>query len=299
MTATTPLSPTQLPAWRQLAELAAQPQPHLRERLQDPQRSAMQAAAEGTGIHLDYSRQAFDGEVWSALQALAREAQVTAQRDAMFSGQAINTSEGRAVLHVALRGAPEARGAAAPWGSDIQRLVQDELQRVCDFAERVRSGAVKSSTGAAFTDVVNIGIGGSDLGPRMAADALAPLCSDRLGVHFVSNPDAWALHSTLRGLNPATTLVIVASKTSDTNVFQNSYEVVTEPRLDANSATSWYLMADSSQIDTIEYAYLEGEQGLYTEQRTGFDVDGLEVKARLDFAAKAIDHRGLYKNAGA
>ncbi|MEY3510827.1 MAG: Glucose-6-phosphate isomerase, partial [Pseudomonadota bacterium] len=116
MTATHTLSPTELPAWRQLAELAAQPQPHLRERLQEPQRSAMQAAAEGTGIHLDYSRQAFDGEVWSALQALASEAQVTAQRDAMFSGQAINTSEHRAVLHVALRGAPDASGAATPWG---------------------------------------------------------------------------------------------------------------------------------------------------------------------------------------
>ena len=216
MTATHPPSPTQLPAWRQLAQLAAQPQPHLRERLKAPHRSAMRAAAQGTGIELDYSRQAFDGEVWNTLQALAREAQVAAQRDALFSGQAINTSEDRAVLHVALRGAPEARGAAAPWGSDIQRLVQDELQRVCDFAERVRSGAVKSSTGAAFTDVVNIGIGGSDLGPRMAADALAPLCSDRLRVHFVSNPDAWALHSTLRGLNPATTLVVVASKTFTT-----------------------------------------------------------------------------------
>lgn len=91
---------------------------------------------------------------------------------------------------------------------------------------------------------------------------------------------------------------IVATKTADTNVFQNSYEIVTEPRLDASSATAWYVLADSSQIDTVEYAYLEGEQGLYTEQRNGFDVDGLEVKARLDFAAKATDWRGIYKNAG-
>jgi phage major head subunit gpT-like protein len=93
--------------------------------------------------------------------------------------------------------------------------------------------------------------------------------------------------------------VVTATKTDDTNVFQNAYEIVTEPRLDANSATAWYLAADSSQIDTIEYAYLEGEQGLYTEQRNGFDVDGLEVKARLDFAAKATDWRGLYRNPGA
>lgn len=95
------------------------------------------------------------------------------------------------------------------------------------------------------------------------------------------------------------TAVVVASSAANTNVFQNSYEIVTEPRLDASSATAWYLAADPSQIDTIEYAYLEGEEGLYTEQRNGFDVDGLEVKARLDFAAKAIDWRGLYKDPGA
>jgi hypothetical protein len=74
---------------------------------------------------------------------------------------------------------------------------------------------------------------------------------------------------------------------------------VVEPRLDASNPNEWFLAADSSQIDTVEYAYLEGEQGLYTEQRMGFDVDGLEVKARLDFAAKAIDHRGIWKNPGA
>lgn len=93
--------------------------------------------------------------------------------------------------------------------------------------------------------------------------------------------------------------VVIATKTADTNVFNNSYEIVVEPRLDANSLTSWYLAADPSQIDTVEYAYLDGDEGLYTEQRMGFDVDGLEVKARLDFATKAIDHRGLFKNAGA
>jgi hypothetical protein len=90
--------------------------------------------------------------------------------------------------------------------------------------------------------------------------------------------------------------VVIATKVTDTNVFNNSYEIVTEPRLDASAPFEWFLIADNSQIDTIEYAYLEGEQGLYTEQRMGFDVDGLEVKARLDFAAKATDWRGLFKN---
>lgn len=212
-------SPTTLPAWQTLTQFAALPQPHLRERLAQPGREAMQAIAVGTGIRLDFTRQAFDGAIWSALLQLAREAKVEAQRDAMFRGDTINTSEQRAVLHVALRGTPGATGDAAPWGAEIQKLVQTELDRVCAFADRVRAGEVKSSTGAAFTDVVNIGIGGSDLGPRMAADALAPLCSDGktgLRVHFVSNPDAWALHSTLRNLDPKTTMVIVASKTFTT-----------------------------------------------------------------------------------
>lgn len=212
-------SPTTFPAWQQLATLAALPQPHLRERLAQPGRETMQAAAEGTGIRVDFTRQAFDGAVLSALVSLAKEAGVEAQREAMFGGETINTSEQRAVLHTALRGTPGATGEAAPWGAEIQQLVQAELQRVCAFAERVRSGDVKGSTGLPITDVVNIGIGGSDLGPRMAADALAPLCSDGktgVRVHFVSNPDAWALHSTLRGLNPLTTLIVVASKTFTT-----------------------------------------------------------------------------------
>jgi len=76
-------------------------------------------------------------------------------------------------------------------------------------------------------------------------------------------------------------------------------QVIVDARLDANSATAWYLAADFNQIDTIEYAYLEGQNGVYIESRQGFDVDGMEIKARLDFAAKAIDYRGLYKNVGA
>lgn len=90
--------------------------------------------------------------------------------------------------------------------------------------------------------------------------------------------------------------VIVATKTTDANVFRDAYEVVVEPRITGNQ---WYLAADSAVIDTIEYAYLDGNEGLYTEERMGFDVDGLEVKARLDFAAKPIDWRGLWKNPGA
>ena len=240
-------SPTTLPAWKQLTALAAAPQPHLRERLAEAGRDAMQAAASGTGIRVDFTRQALDDTVWNALLDLARQAGVERQRDAMFRGDSINTSEQRAVLHVALRGTPGASGADAPWGEAVQQQVQNERDRVCAFAERVRAGEVKSSTGAAFTDVVNIGIGGSDLGPRMAADALAPLCSDGktgLRVHFVSNPDAWALHSTLRGLDPLTTMVIVASKTFTTQ----------ETMTNAASARRW--LEDGGVSGSAQSAHL-------------------------------------------
>ncbi len=92
---------------------------------------------------------------------------------------------------------------------------------------------------------------------------------------------------------------VVYTKNPDVNPFAGSLMVIAEPRLDAASALSWYLAGDPSQIDTIEYAYLEGNEGVYLESRVGFDVDGIELKARLDFAAKAIDWRGFYKNPGA
>lgn len=91
----------------------------------------------------------------------------------------------------------------------------------------------------------------------------------------------------------------VSAKSSDINPFKGTLQVIAEPRLDVASATAWYLAADPMQIDTIEYCYLEGNEGVYIETRNGFEVDGLEIKARLDFAAKAIDHRGFQKNAGA
>ncbi|NBO19985.1 MAG: peptidase U37, partial [Proteobacteria bacterium] len=96
-----------------------------------------------------------------------------------------------------------------------------------------------------------------------------------------------------------TQTTIVYTKSSDFNPFANNLQVIAEPRLDANSLISWYMAADPSQIDTIEYCFLEGQEGVYLESRLGFDVDGLELKARLDFAAKAIDWRGMWKNPGA
>ena len=90
-----------------------------------------------------------------------------------------------------------------------------------------------------------------------------------------------------------------AATAATVNPFRGQLQLIVEPRLDASSGTAWYLAADSNMVDTIEYCYLEGQNGVYIETRQGFDVDGMEIKARLDFAAKAIDYRGLYKNVGA
>ena len=162
---------------------------------------------------LDYSRNRITGETMDLLFQLARAADVEGWRGRMLSGEAINATEGRAVLHVALR---DRSGAAYEVdGRDVAGDIADVLQRVGAFAEQVRSGALRGAGGETLTDVVNIGIGGSDLGPAMVTLALAPY-HDGPKVHFVSNVDGAHIHDTLKGLNPARTLFLVASKTFTT-----------------------------------------------------------------------------------
>jgi glucose-6-phosphate isomerase len=208
------IAPAQHAAWQRLQALAQAPQPHLRE-LQGTgtderaQRLLLQAA----GLTLDARHQAVTPEVLDALLQLADECQVLQLAEAQRSGACVNTTENRPALHAALRG-----GAlpAPPWGAHVAQAVQQELERFLDAAERVRDGRWRGHTGQRITDVVNIGIGGSDLGPRMAVQALDACVSADVKVHFVSNPDAWALHRVLRGLHAEQTLFIVHSKTFTT-----------------------------------------------------------------------------------
>ncbi|WP_424990174.1 glucose-6-phosphate isomerase [Fluviibacterium sp. S390] len=159
----------------------------------------------------DYSKTNIDATARGLLLDLAQEAEIEARRDAMFAGAKINETEGRAVLHTALRNLD---GALMVDGADIMPEIRTTLARMDAFAEDVRNG-VMLGQGGPITDVVNIGIGGSDLGPAMAAIALSPY-SDGPRLHFVSNVDGAQITETLAGLNPATTLVIVASKTFTT-----------------------------------------------------------------------------------
>ncbi|MDW8335525.1 MAG: glucose-6-phosphate isomerase [Tepidimonas sp.] len=205
--------PQQRAAWQRLLALAAA-QPHLRQRLAHPDPARAQTLRwEAAGLVLDATHQALGRPEWEALLALAAESRVAEQAEALRRGEPVNTTEGRAALHVALRGS---HWADAPWGATINRCVQRELQRMLQLAEGVRAGAWTGARGEPVTDVVNLGIGGSDLGPRMAVQALAAHAHPQVRVHFVSSPDAWALYDTLRRLTPARTLFVVQSKSFTT-----------------------------------------------------------------------------------
>ncbi len=206
--------PQDRPAWQALQTLAAQGLPHLRELTAGPadaRHTALQF--EAAGLRLDARHQQVTPAVLQALLALASESGVLEQAQAQRRGEPINATEGRAVLHVALRGAGMAQ---PPWGEAISTAVRQELDRFLDAAERIRNGRWHGHSGQRISNVINIGIGGSDLGPRMAVQALDAWAHPEVRVHFVSNPDAWALHGILRWLRPDNTVFVVQSKTFTT-----------------------------------------------------------------------------------
>jgi len=206
--------PQERTSWQRLQRLAQTPQPHLRELLgagADARHARLQWQA--AGVALDASHQAVTHEVMDALLELAEESAVLAQAAAQCRGEAVNRTERRAALHPALRASA---GDATPWGSDIAQAIQTERERFLAAAERIRQGQWRGHSGQRITDVVNLGIGGSDLGPRMAVEALASHGSTDVRVHFVSNVDAWALQQIVRWLHPERTLFIVQSKTFTT-----------------------------------------------------------------------------------
>ena len=201
-----PVDATRTEAWARFT-------PDLRRALADDdwvRRSTVEAA----DLHVDLSKNLVTPEVWKALHALADEVGLEARREAMFAGERINVTEDRSVLHTALRLPSDAELVVD--GQDVVADVHDVLHRVYDFAERVRSGEWTGVTGERIATVVNIGIGGSDLGPVMAYEALAPYVQDGLECRFISNIDPTDAAQTLAGLDPATTLFIVSSKTFGT-----------------------------------------------------------------------------------
>ncbi len=199
---------------------------HLRDLFAgDPDRFA-DFSSQRNDLLVDFSKEKLDRAALGALLALAAASELEARRDAMFEGRRINETEGRPALHTALRAGPAARVEVD--GRDVMGNVRETLGRFLEFAEAVRAGAYASASGAPFSHVVNIGIGGSDLGPAMAVRALAPY-HDGPQVEFVSNVDGAHLAEVVAPLNPARTLVITASKTFTTP----------ETMANARSAREW------------------------------------------------------------
>ncbi|QLL32577.1 hypothetical protein HG536_0D00990 [Torulaspora globosa] len=183
---------------------------------------------DGSKILFDFSKNLINDEILAALVDLAKEAKVAELRDAMLAGEHINFTEDRAVYHAALRN--RANKVMKVDGKDVAPEVDAVLQHMREFSEEVRSGAWKGYTGKKITDVVNIGIGGSDLGPVMVTEALKHYAGD-IKVHFVSNIDGTHIAETLKVVDPETTLFLIASKTFTTA------ETITN----ANTAKSWFL----------------------------------------------------------
>ena len=194
----------------------------------DPQRFPAMTV-DAAGLFLDYSKNRLDARTLELLADLARERGVEAQRDAMFAGERINLTEGRAVLHTALRAPRDA--VLVVDGQDVAADVHAVLERVRAFSDAVRAGTWLGYSGKPITDIVNIGIGGSDLGPKMVCLALRQYSHPRLAIHFVSNVDGHDMDAALSDVNPETTLFIVASKTFTT----------TETMMNAQTARAWFL----------------------------------------------------------
>jgi glucose-6-phosphate isomerase len=223
---------TSLPAWQALREHAARIRlTHMRDWFAEPhgQARSERLTAEACGLTLDYAKNRVTEETLALLFELADQARVRERRDAMFAGEPVNTTERRAALHMALRARPGDgyRALGMPVEADVSAVLA-QMER---FAQEVRSGAWTGFDGRAMTDVVNIGIGGSDLGPRMVCRALVQDAEPAPRMHFVANVDGCDLARTLARLDPATTLVIVCSKTFTT----------LETMANARTARDWLL----------------------------------------------------------
>lgn len=251
------MDPTTTAAWARLTELAAAGTPDLRAAFDEDPARVDRLTLDAGDLYVDLSKNLVDDAVLAALVDLAREVGLEERRDAMFSGEHINVTEDRAVLHTALRTPASAHLEVD--GQDAVADVHAVLERVYAFADQVRSGEWLGVTGQRIRTVVNIGIGGSDLGPVMAYEALKPYRHDEIECRFISNIDPTDAAEKLAGLDPATTLFIVASKTFGT------LETLTNARLcrswlldglggpdQAPEAVAKHFVAVSTALDKVE-----------------------------------------------
>jgi glucose-6-phosphate isomerase len=219
---------TNRPAWQALQAHGNEVQKlHLRQLFADDPKRGTDLTAEAAGIYLDYSKNLITRTTLALLAQLAQECGLAERIEAMFCGEEINTTEKRAVLHVALR-APKGAGIPSE-KNDVTPAVHDVLERMAGLADKIRSAQWKGHTGRPIRNVINIGIGGSDLGPVMACEALRHYSDRSLTLRFVSNVDGTDFVEATYGLDPAETLFIISSKTFET----------TETMANARTARAW------------------------------------------------------------
>src|SRR3954471_11352438 len=256
--------PTQLPAWNALtAHYQELHNWHLRDLFADDSSRGDRLTAEAVGVYLDYSKNCITDQTLKLLFQLAEESDLRARIDAMFRGDKINITEDRAVLHVALR-AP--RGASiAVDGHNVVSQVHTILDKMTDFCKRVRSGTWKGHTGKPIRNVVNIGIGGSDLGPVMAYEALRHYSERNMTFRFVSNVDATDFAEAVRDLDPTETLFIVSSKTFTT----------LETMTNAHTARDWLLAAYNEEQSAIARHFVAVSTNAEEVARFGIDTENM------------------------
>ena len=254
---------TDHPQWQQLNDLAASvKQAHMRDWFAEDADRAQTMQAEACGIFLDYSKNRVTDKVLSTLFDLARAQGLETARDRMFSGEPVNHTEQRAVLHTALRnlsGKP-----VQVEGEDVMPEVQATLDKMRDFTQAVHNKTHVGYTGKPVKDIVAIGIGGSFLGPKIMTEALKPYRTDKVNVHFVANVDGCHIHDVLSQLNHEETLVIMSSKSFSTQ----------ETLQNTQSAKQWFLDAGGSQADIAQH-FVAVSSNVKAATEFGIDKDNI------------------------
>ncbi|GEA62644.1 glucose-6-phosphate isomerase [Vibrio comitans] len=257
------INPTHTDAWKALtAHFESAQDMEMKDLFaQDSERFDNFSKKFGDDILVDYSKNLVNDETMKHLFDLAKQTELKSAIDAMFSGETINKTEGRSVLHTALRN--RSNTPVVVNGEDVMPAVNAVLEKIKTFTDRVIGGEWKGYTGKAITDVVNIGIGGSDLGPFMVTEALAPY-KNHLNLHFVSNVDGTHIAETLKKVNPETTLFLVASKTFTTQ----------ETMTNAHSARDWFLAEAQDEAHVAKHFAALSTNGEAVSE-FGIDTDNM------------------------
>lgn len=259
---------TELTAWKELEKQYAETRnAHMRDMFAKNPRRFEEFSVSAGDLFLDYSKNRINRKTMDLLIELAKETGVEAARDKMFAGEKINITENRAVLHTALRN--QSDEPVYVDGKNVMPQIREVLAKMKTFSEAVRNGEWKGATGKEITDVVNIGIGGSDLGPVMVTEALKHYQKDNLHVHFVSNVDGTHMVETLKSLNPETTLFCVASKTFTTQ----------ETMTNARTARAWLVGALGEDAVAKHFVALSTN----TEEVKKFGIDTNNMFAFWDW----------------